>query len=213
MIRNLLLLLFVCLFTGTYLHAQVYDSHVEFNKAKRSVKTMEVSQGPDIVEDAIKDKMAKSGYKSSESKGWMVFKNVNDPEISSETCDLYVKVDRKSRKEKDNSVVYFFASKPGDNVTPVAFAGNMLMTDGFTGQVKAQADAARLEKDIAGQEDAVRKAQKKYDDLVKEQSSLEKKIQDLQADLEKNKQKQEEQSQEAENQRKVLEQLKARRNS
>jgi uncharacterized protein YneF (UPF0154 family) len=212
MMRNLLLLLFICLFTGTYLHAQVYDSQVEFNKAKRSVKTMEVSQEPDIVEDAIKSKMAKSGYKPSESKGWMVFKNVNDPEISSETCDLYVKVERKSRKEKENSVVYFFASKPGDNLTPIGFAGNMLVSDGFNGQVKAQADAAKLEKDIAAQEDAVRKAQKKYDDLVKDQSSLEKKIQDLQADLEKNKQKQQEQSQEAENQRKILEQLKSRRN-
>ena len=213
MIKNLLLLLFVCLFTGTYLHAQVYDSQVDFNKAKRSVKTMEVSQESDIVEDAIKSKMAKSGYKPGESKGWMVFKNVNDPEISGETCDLYVKVERKSRKEKENSLVYFFASKPGDNVTPVTLADNMLVTEGFTGQVKAQADAAKLEKDIAGQEDAVRKAQKKYDDLVKEQSSLEKKIKDLQNDLEKNKQKQQEQSLEAENQRKILEQLKSRRNS
>ena len=61
----LLLLLFAFLFTCTYLHAQVYDSHVEFNKAKRSLKTIEVSQGPDIVEDAIKSKMAKSEYKSS----------------------------------------------------------------------------------------------------------------------------------------------------
>lgn len=210
--KNLLLLLFICLFAGTHLHAQVYDSQVEFNKAKRSVKTMEVSQESDIVEDAIKSKMAKSGYKPSESKGWMVFKNVNDPEISSETCDLYIKVDRKSRKEKENSLVYFFASKPGDNVTPVSLADNMLVTDGFTGQVKVQADAVKLEKDIAGQEDAVRKAQKKYDDLVKDQSSLEKKIQGLQSDLEKNKQKQQEQSQEAENQRKILEQLKSRRN-
>lgn len=196
-----------------FAQAQVTDSEVEFNKIKRTVKTMEVGQDPEIVEQAVKDKMLKSGYKSTESKGWLIFKNVNDPTISSEMCDFYVKTERKSRKDKETSIVYFFASKPNDNATPVPFAGEMLMADGFHGLVIANATALKLEKDIKGQEETLKKSEKKYDELVKDQASLEKKIKNLQEELEQNKQKQQSQTQDVENQRKVLEEFKSKRNS
>lgn len=208
---------FFLLFLSTcfvfFVKAQVTEGEAEFNKIKRIVKTMVVNQEPDIVEEAIKNKMLKSGNKASETKGWMVFKNVTSRQVSDEMCDLYVKVERKSRKEKESSIVYFFASKPNDNATPVSFAGDMLVAEGFYGEVSAAATAAKLEKDIKGQEDVVKKSEKKYDDLVKDQASLEKKIKGLQDDLEQNKQKQQSQSQDVENQRKILEELKAKRNS
>src|SRR5690606_22007649 len=111
--------------------AQVGEAVVEFNKAKRTVKSMEIGDAPEIVEQAIKSKMLKSGYKPKESKGWMIFKDIDDPEISNEPSDLYIKVERKSRKEKETSLVYFFASKPGDQATPVTFENNMLSGEGF----------------------------------------------------------------------------------
>jgi hypothetical protein len=211
--RKYLFLFLVYVFAAIQLNAQVRDNEVEFDKIKRSVKTMEVNQEPDIVEQGIKNKMAKAGYKPAERKGWLIFKNVDDREISDEVCDLYVKVEKKSRKESDVSVVHFFVSKPNDNATPVALAGGMLAAEGFHGQVTANADASKLEKDIAEQEEATKKAQKKLDDLVKDQSSMEKKIKGLQDDLEQNKSKQQSQTQELENQRKILEQLKSKRNS
>ena len=205
----LLLFLNVCLVF--FVKAQVTDGEVEFNKIKRIVKTMEVNQEPEIVEAAIKDKMLKAGNKASDSKGWMLFKNVNSRQVSEEICDLYVKVERKSRKEKETSTVYFFASKPNDNATPVPFSGEMLVAEGFYGEVSAASTAGKLEKDIKAQEEILKKSEKKYDDLVKDQSSLEKKIKGLQDDLEQNKQKQQSQSQDVETQRKVLEELKAKR--
>ncbi|MFT3949126.1 MAG: hypothetical protein QM763_19330 [Agriterribacter sp.] len=211
--RKLILFLLAQICLVFFVSAQVSDGEIEFNKIKRTVKTMEVGQEPDIVEQAIKDKMLKSGYKSSESKGWLVFKNVNDPSFAGEVCDIYVKTERKSRKEKESSLVYFFASKPNDNATPVPFSGDMLMADGFYGLITSNATALKLEKDIKEQEETVKKAEKKYDDLVKDQASLEKKIKNLQDDLEQNKQKQQSQTQEVENQRKVLDELKAKRNS
>lgn len=193
--------------------AQVTDGEVEFSKIKRTVKTMEVNQDPDIVEEAIKSKMLKSGNKASESKGWLVFKNVSSRQVSDEICDLYVKVERKSRKEKETSTVYFFASKPNDNATPVPFSGDMLVAEGFYGEVSAASTAAKLEKDIKAQEETLKKSERKYDDLVKDQGSLEKKIKGLQEDLEQNKQKQQSQTQDVETQRKILEELKAKRNN
>lgn len=211
--KKIFLLSFLQVALMLFVKAQVSDGEIEFNKAKRHVKTMEVNEAPDVVEQAVKNKMLKHGYKHTESRGWLIFKNVNDPEFSAEPCDLHIKVERKSRKEKESSVIYFFASKPNDHVTPVALAGGMLVAEGFHGHITSHAHAEKLERDIKEQEETIAKAQKKYDNLVKDQSSLEKKIKDLQSDLEKNKQDQQAQSQELENQNKILEQLKARRNS
>ncbi|MGN6491840.1 MAG: hypothetical protein ACTHLE_07575 [Agriterribacter sp.] len=210
--RSYFLLLLVLLISSTISFAQVSEGTIEFDKVKRTVKKMEINNEPEIVEQAIKNKMAKAGYKPKESKGWLIFKGVNDKEISDEPCDLHVKVDRKSRKEKEVSVVHFFISKPDDHASPALMAGSLLASEGFYSQVSAHSTAHKLEKDIQAQEEATKKAEKKYDDLVKDQASLEKKIKSLQDDLESNKQKQQSQSQEVENQRKILEQLKARRN-
>ncbi|MFT3704226.1 MAG: hypothetical protein QM802_17795 [Agriterribacter sp.] len=211
--RKYLFLFVFYMLSVASVNAQTTDNEVEFNKIKRPVKTIEVKQEADIVEEAVKNKMVKAGYKSTETKGWLVFKNVDDREISAEVCDLYVKVEKKSKKEKETSLVHFFLTKPNDNATPVELAGSMLASEGFQGQVSANADATKLEKDIAEQEDATKKAQKKLDDLVKDQASMEKKIKNLQDDLEQNKSKQQTQTQEVENQRKILEQLKSKRNS
>ncbi|MBX3256326.1 MAG: hypothetical protein KF862_19475 [Chitinophagaceae bacterium] len=211
--RVFFLLLFAFLFHSPFSIAQVSEGEIEFSGIKRTVKKMEINNESDIVEQAIKNKMAKMGYKPKESKGWLTFKDVDNAEISDERCDLYIKVDRKSRKEKDVSVVHFFTSKPNEHATPVPLAGTMLTSDGFYAQVSSQSVAYKLEQDILAQEEATKKAEKKYDDLVKEQASLEKKIKGLQEDLESNKQKQQTQSQDVENQRKMLEQLKAKRNS
>ncbi|PVD51154.1 hypothetical protein DC498_16000 [Terrimonas sp.] len=211
--RRLFLLVLLQSFFTIYVTAQVSEGEIEFNKIKRTVKTIEVGQEPDIVEQAVKAKMLKHGYKPTESKGWLIFKNVNDPEFSDEVCDLHVKVERKSRKEKESSIVYFFASKPNDHATPTALAGGMLVAEGFHGHITSQANAEKLERDIKAQEEAVKKSEKKYDDLIKDQASLEKKIKNLQDELEQNKQKQQTQTQDVENQRKVLTELKAKRNS
>lgn len=211
--RKLILLFLLQIAFSIYVSAQVSEGEIEFNKVKRTVKTMEVEQGPEIVESAVKARMLKHGYKPTESKGWLIFKSVNNPEFSDEIFDLHVKVERKSRKEKESSIVYFFGSKPNDNATPAAMASGMLVAEGFHGQISSQANAEKLERDIKAQEETVKKYEKKYDDFVKDQSSLEKKIKNLQEELEKNKKKQKSQILDVENQRKVLEELKTRRNS
>ncbi len=209
--KSAFLLIIGTIFFPGFLLAQVSEGEIEFSGLKRTVKKMEINQESEIVEQAVKNRMARAGYKPKESKGWLIFKDVDDKEISDERCDLHVKVDKKSRKEKDVSVVHFFISKPNDHATPAALAGSMLVAEGFHGQITSHSDAHKLEKDIMAQEELTKKAEKKYDDLVKEQASLEKKIKNLQDDLESNKQKQQSQVQEVENQRKALEQLKSKR--
>ena len=84
--RRLFLLVLLQSFFTIYVTAQVSEGEIEFNKIKRTVKTIEVGQEPDVVEQAVKTKMLKHGYKPTESKGWLIFKSVNDPEFSDEVC-------------------------------------------------------------------------------------------------------------------------------
>lgn len=209
--RKTFLLIALTVLSSHFVMAQVGEGQIEFSGLKRTVKQMEVRQEPEVVEQAVKNRMAKSGYKSKEVKGWLMFKDVSDLEISAERCDFYVKTEKKSRKEKDVSMVYFFASRPGAHAEPSPLAPGMLVADGFQSQITALADAHKLELDIIAQEELTKKAEKKRDDLEKEQASLEKKIKNLQDELETNKQKQTEQASEIENLRRTLESLKAQR--
>ncbi|MCO5237235.1 MAG: hypothetical protein M9933_13290 [Chitinophagaceae bacterium] len=205
----ILLAVMIC---GSTVLGQVSEAVVDFNKTKRTVKSMEINDEPDVVEQAVKNKMLEWGYKPKEKKGWMEFNDVNVQSITDERSDFYVKVERKSKRDKNTSVVYFFASKPGDQVTPVALQGNMLAGDGFYNDITNLTTVERLERDIKSQEDVVKKTQKKYDDLVKDQASLEKKIKGLESDLEENKKKQESQLRELDDQRRILDQLNSKRN-
>lgn len=211
--KHFLTFFLVFILSGFSLSAQVGEAVVDFNKTKRTVKSMEIEEVPAVVEQAIINKMLKSGYKAKTSKGWMEFKDVVDSNISDERSDLYIKVEKKSRKEKDESVVYFFTSKPGDHATPVPFSGEVHSNGGFYSDVVKFTVAERLKRDIKSQEEVLKKSKKKYDDLVKDQASLEKKIKDLQNDLESNKKKQEAQVKDVETQQSVLEQMSSKRSN
>lgn len=205
------LLFLTAIISGSIAFGQVSETITDFNKTKRMVKSMEVNDEPEVVEQAIKNKMLELGYKPKGKKGWMEFNDVNVLSITEERSDFYVKVERKSKKEKSTSIVYFFASKPGDNTAPVAFASNMLSGDGFYSNIASLTAVERLERDIKSQEEIVKKTQKKFDDLVSDQASIEKKIKGLQNDLEDNKKKQESQIRELDDQRRVLDQLTSKR--
>ena len=60
--------------------------------------------------------MERLGYKKKESKGFLVYKGAVITDISVEPADYIIKVERKSRKEKDESVVYILMSKGEENV-------------------------------------------------------------------------------------------------
>jgi chromosome segregation ATPase len=72
-------------------------------------------------------------------------------------------------------------------------------------------EAYDLEQQITEQQDAVDKAGKKYNNLVDDGQSLEKKRKDIEKDIEDNKKDQEKQSADIEKQKLILETLKGKR--
>ena len=206
-----LLLLPVLLLGVLSLVAQV-PGELEMNKKKVPSIVTQVPVAPSITEEAIRDKLSQKGYIGKESKGVILYKGVRIPEISNELVDLYLKVERKSRKDKDESLVYVTVSKGYENyVTPVNDSATVNRVISFSANFLPWAEALALEKDIKDQEDRLKSAEKKYNDLLSDGDGLQKKLTKLQQDIEENKSSVQKQKSEVETQRKALEILKSKR--
>src|SRR5438046_168619 len=109
---TLLLIAFIFLSAS----AQSYEGTVEYQKKDEKAIVMEFPYSSSVVEDAIIARMDKLGYKKKESKGFLIYKDAVLSEISSEPADYMIKVERKSRKDKDESVVYFIVNRNNENI-------------------------------------------------------------------------------------------------
>ena len=165
---------------------------IEFNGGKYSGYEVEMNASKDIVEDVIKQKFKLLGAKPKETKGFMVFRNVdlgNEP--AGKLLDAYFKVENKSKKEKSQSIVYFMAAPAGEipeeKLKSVDIAANTIdSVEAFLVGLVPAITFGAFEKDLSVQELTVKKEEKTLEKLKDEQSDLEKKIKKLQSDLEYN---------------------------
>ena len=189
------------------------EGKTEFQKKEQPAAVVELPYPPDVVEDAIKGYLTKKGVKGNTSKGVQIFKGTKLSDLDLSNSDLYFKVERKSRKEKDASIVYMFVTKENENPA-TRVEGDTYGVEGaktFLKEMLPSIEAHNLEVDIAGQEAALKKAERRYDNLTDEAKDLEKRLKKLEENIEENKKDIEKQRQEVENQRKILETMRAKR--
>jgi hypothetical protein len=223
-------LLFICLLFFTYTsQAQLMDPsqvHAEEKMISYDEKevpgyTVEVPFSPDLVEDAMKERFKKMGVKGKERKDFWEYKNVVIPEIREDHVDAYIKIDRKSKKEKDISIVSMILTEPGtapgapDSVVAaargakpaIAAFGALGMLASFHGHTEGHG----TELDIKSLEDDVKKADKKNKDLIEDGEDLQKKLKNIQDDISDNKKKQAKQQVELNKQKESLLNAQAKR--
>lgn len=209
--------LFLLMLAATVLtsNAQVaaIDGMVEYQKGvnKRSSK-IELAYPADVVKDAIRESMAKQGIKEQRVKGLQVFKGVM-LEGETELSDLHFKVEPKSKKEKDISIVHLIVARSSENVALRADNDTYKSERGkafLNGLVPKVANHS-LDVNIQEQDQAVKKAEKKLKNLENDQKNLERRIQDLQDKLVQNKKDQEAQTAEVAKQQEVLDAMQSRR--
>ncbi len=196
--------------------AETRSTSIEFNGGKYNGYLIELNAPPDIVEDAIKERFKLQGIKPKEIKKFMVYRNVVLPRIDPvKTLDAFIKVERKSRKEKEQTVVYFIAALPGEipdekiksdaaksiGVSPVE-KGSAFLT-GMIPDVKK----AVYDRDLSNQQAQLKKEEKKLASLADDQGDMEKKLKKLESDLEFNKKAQERQTAEVEKARNTLSEM------
>lgn len=212
--KKILFTLILGLVSTALLQAQEpTEGKTEFLKKEQPAAIIELPYPPNVVEDAIKNYLNQKGIKGNSSKGVQIFKGTKLSDLDVNNSDLYFRVERKSRQEKNTSIVYLFATKENESPSN-RLTGDMYGIDGaknYLRQMLPSIEAHNLEVQIAGQEDAVKKAEKKYDNLTDDAKDLERRLKKLQNDIEENKKSIERQRLEVENQRKVLDTLKARR--
>ncbi|HET9054493.1 MAG TPA: hypothetical protein VFM90_09980 [Cyclobacteriaceae bacterium] len=197
----------------SYASAQeITEGKVDYQKKEQPALIMEVPYPPGVVEDAIKDYLNRRGSKANSSRGYQLFKGTMLDSLSSETNDLYFKVERKSRKEKDASVVYLFVTNPNENpTTRVASGGNLSGARSFLRNMLPSLEAHNLEVEINSQADEVKKAEKKYERLIDDGNDMQKRLKKLQENIEENKKDVEKQQQEIEKQKGILESMRGKR--
>ncbi len=211
--KRVLLLILILFSTFSLIAQDPVEGKVEFQKKDQPAAIIELPYPPDVVENAIKEYLNKKGVKGNSTRGVQLYKGTKLNDLDSDNSDLYFKVERKSRKERDASIVYLFVTK--ENESPAnRVPGDTYGLEGaksFLRNMLPSVEAHNLEVEISGQEEAVKKAEKKHDNLIDDGKDLEKRLKKLQDNIEENKKDVEKQKQEIENQRRILENLRAKR--
>lgn len=183
--RKLYLVLFIAMLSSAHLFAQAYEGTIQFDKKKQNSIVIEYSYPAKAVENAFIARMEKLGYRPKEEKGilnrdkgFLVFKNAYITDISNDRLDYVVKVDRKSRKESDESTMYLLLQKDRENAMEKIEAYDIGRAKQYLNSMLPDIEAAHLEIKIKDQEDVVTKAEKKLKDLQDEKRTLEKKLAD-----------------------------------
>lgn len=161
--------------------------------------------------------MKKQGYNASKSNGYLVYRNVRLEKLNNYAPqDILFKIDRKSRKEGDKTLVTLIAAKPGEipdgKVKGAKTAADISASSGselFLNSFQSRIQESSHNLAVKNQTDEVAKAEKKLEQLQKDQVKLEKKLKDIQDDLESNKKDQENQNEEISKQKMILEQTKS----
>ncbi len=195
----------------SYAFAQPIETTVEYSKKKQRAMEISYSYPQAAVENALVEKIEKLGYKSktekglfNKDKGFIVFKDVLITDVSDHSLDYIVKIERKSRKDKDESTLYLLLNKNGGDAIPDMDAFSVGKVKSFLNNLIPDIEEANLELQIKDQEGNVLKAEKKHKDLQDEKASLEKKIKKTTEDMDS-------QLKEVENQRAALDVLKSKR--
>jgi ribosomal protein L13E len=188
--RKILLLLTVFLgsrFAG-HSQPQAYQAKTEYQKVQQDAAAIDLSYPTDMVEQTIKEQMAKKGMKGTNQKGFTLYHGIRLGDTASTISDLFFKVDRRNR-DKNASTVTLVVVMAGEDPAkrapgaPFPFEGAKALLNNLVPAF----EASDLELQIQAQETVVKKAQKKYNGLQDDQSDLEKKIRNAQSDLDQNK--------------------------
>jgi hypothetical protein len=191
--------------------AQTRYVFIDFKDAKKPGVQNEFSYSDKTVSGAIDEKMTKMGYKSKDVKGYTVYKNVLLPELGSQAYDLYFKVDRKSRKEKDNAVVTMLVSSGNENFISDSSDGiTMNNARNYLDNLLPTLTEYDLQQQDNAQQDILTKAEKKYKSLQDDADDLQKKKKKLEQQMEDNAKAQKDQLVEIDRQRQLFQSIKSR---
>ena len=209
--KKLINILFLTLFVSVTANCQAHYVFINFKDAQKPAIQSEFSYPERTVNDAIQDRLNKMGFKGKDVKGYTVYHGVVLPEFDNQPYDLYFKVDRKSRKEKDVAVVNMMISSGNENfISDSSDSRTINNAKNYLDNLKSSIAAYDLQQQVNGQQDALNKAEKKYKSLQSDADDLQKRKRKLEQQIEDNQKAQKDQQAEVEKQRQLFESIKSR---
>lgn len=207
-----LLTVFIATFIYAAAFAQPQITMVEYQKVNRQAVVADMPFSEKSVTKALDDKLGRMGYNGKDSKGFTVYKGVHLKELGEGTYDLYFMIDKKSRKDKDNSTITLLISSGYDKfLTQTEEATLFNNAKDYLESLKDVVAAYDLEQEIKEQESNVKASENKAADLLDEANSLEKKKKKIEEQIQDNIKAQDNQKTEIEKQKQILETLKGKR--
>lgn len=198
--------------------AQSSYTTIQYKNTTQPALVLELPNITNDVEGTILEKLKQAGYnpetqghlfwKKNKIDGFYAFESVVLPSLSAQKLDIYFKILRKNKEEKNNSTLYLLVSTGNGNFASpekdtILWNNSMMFLNTFIEKTTAY----NLEQTIADQENIVKASQKKLSTLRKDESELADKIKKNQEDLLNNRNSQKDQQQDIENQQKLLESL------
>jgi hypothetical protein len=204
---------FTVLLISVFSYSQAQEGTVEYQKKTQPAAVIEMPYPPSFVDAAMNDYLSKKGKsKGSDIKGFTTYRNTQPLQNDSSNADLYFKTERKSRKEKEVTVLSLLVM-PTDEQTNAKNLHylNMEEAKNYLNDLAYAIDAYNLELTIKDQNDAVIKAEAKYKNLLNDAEELEKKRTAFDKKIADNSHEQQQQLKEIENQKQKLSQLVSQR--
>ena len=181
--KKISLLLISLVTIAAIARAQAYEGSVQYDKKKQTAIMIDYSYPSKAVENAIIQRMEKLGYHAKEEKGilnrdkgFFVFKNAYITDITINKIDYIIKVERKSRKESEEAILYLIMNKEGGNAMDKMDAYDIGRAKSFLNNMLPDIEAANLELLITAKEEMVAKAEKRLKNLQADKLDLENKI-------------------------------------
>ncbi len=180
-------ILLIVMATGlvTGLRAQAYEDKIQYDKDKQAAVAVEYAFREEALENAFIDRMRKLGYKPKEEKGFLnrdkgflVFKDAHVSDISKDKLDYVIKVEKKSRKSTNESVLFLVILKDEQNVIASMSNADIAKTKKFLNNLLPDVEAADLELQIKDAETSLTDAEKKLRTLQAEKEELDRKLAD-----------------------------------
>jgi hypothetical protein len=192
--------------------SQARINNADFQKNNVSSIEIEIPYSTQIVAGAIEEKMQKAGYKGKESKGYILYREAKVSEFGNQAYDLYLKTEKKSKKEKENSIVTLLISTGLEQFVKLDAQATVL-NEGkkFLDSLVPAVQDYDLSLQITAQETEIKNVEKKLTALQENGQSLQKKKEKLEKEIEENKQKTEEQQSEIAKQKQIGVTLKSKR--
>lgn len=199
------------LFSYVHSFSQAIVTITDYQKAQEPAIQYELPYPEETVTKALEDTLEKQGYKGKDTKGYTLYRDVHSTAIGPDSYNLYFKVDRKSKNEKETSIVTLMISKDDIFISEATDMDIVNNAKVYMQNLKPVVQAYDLEQQINAQMDAVRKADKKLTDLTSDSVDIAKKEAKIKIQIQDNITSISNQKADIERQKLILETLKSKR--